>query len=303
VSSEAILTRFLLGLAAGLAAGAFVVGFVVEPPSSGAVLGAGQAQGTWATPAELAWLERLGRWNHRLGANTTSCSAELAAVGPAPTARLRPALSAFRLACSQFDRGRDGTPLRYRADQMLPPGEVRPLPVVTGDVQISRIEPRFGQIASALARKAVEVRCWSASDWPHLMREERAYTSGLGPGVLGFAGIGGARVNLAPEVCDSLVTLAYRQRRPADELMAAAVVTLSHEAQHSKGVTAEAVAECYAIQVARRTAMKLGARPDYAASLVRTYWRKYDQELPAYRSAECRRGGALDLGFADSIWR
>jgi hypothetical protein len=35
---------------------------------------------------------------------------------------------------------------------------------------------------------------------------------------------------------------------------------------------------------------------------VRTYWRHYAEELPAYRSAECRQGGKLDLGRADSIW-
>jgi hypothetical protein len=217
---------------------------------------------------------------------------DLADVGPAPTERLRRALTSFRRACSRFDRGEDGTALLLRADQMLPPGELRHLPVVAGDVRASRIEPRFGLIASALAGKEVEVRCWSAGDWAHLMREERAYTRGrLGPGVLGFAGIGGARVNLAPEVCDALVTLAYRGRPAEPLLVASAVVTLSHEAQHSTGVVEEGVAECKAVQVAHRTAMKLGARRDYAASLVRTYWQQYDQALPSYRSPECRHGG------------
>ncbi|HEY8791430.1 MAG TPA: hypothetical protein VIL96_00925 [Gaiellaceae bacterium] len=50
------------------------------------------------------------------------------------------------------------------------------------------------------------------------------------------------------------------------------------------------------------TAIKLGASTAYAAALVRTYWRHYAEELPAYRSAECRQGGKLDLGRADSIW-
>jgi hypothetical protein len=303
MSSGDVLCRFLMGLAGTLACASLFVGCAIDR-QTGEVLGAGQERGPWATPAELAWLEKLGRWNERLGARTASCSADLADVGPAPTERLRPALASFRLACSRFDRGEDGGALLLRADQMVPPGELRQLPVVAGDVRVSRIEPRFGRIASALTGKEVEVRCWSAADWARLMREEQAYTHGrLGLHVLGFAGIGGARVNVALEVCDALVTLAYRHRPAEQLLVAAAVVTLTHEAQHAKGVVEEAVAECNAIQIAHRTAMKLGARPDYAASLVRTYWRQYDHALPSYRSPECRRGGAPDLGDADSIWR
>jgi hypothetical protein len=118
------------------------------------------------------------------------------------------------------------------------------------------------------------------------MREEHAYTGGLlGRDTLGFAGIKGARVNLGPEICDSLAALAYRSARPADEgvmlMLGAAVVTLTHEAQHSSGVEAEAVAECRAIQLAHRTAMQLGADPAYAASLIGADWLQYDQELTA----------------------
>jgi hypothetical protein len=139
------------------------------------------------------------------------------------------------------------------------------------------------------------------------MREERSYTHGqLGSETLGFAGIGGTRVNLAPAVCAGLVDLAYNRVRPTDEagqlMLAAAVVTLSHEPQHSKGIADESVAECNAIQLANGTAIKLGASPAYAAALVQTYWRHYGDELPAYRSPDCSRGGKLDLGRGDSIW-
>jgi hypothetical protein len=229
-------------------------------------------------------------------------------VGPAPSRRLGQALEVFRRACAQLEQGHAASALLLQADQMLPPGKLSDLPVVAGDVGHSRIEPRFGRVASALAGKAIEVRCWSTGDWHRLMREEHAYTSGLlGKDTLGFAGINGARVNLAPQICDSLAALAYRHVWPADAgarlMLGASVVTLTHEAQHSSGVMAEDVAECRAIQLAHRTAMQLGAGPAYAASLVRAYWQQYDHELPEYRSGECRRGGALDLGHADSIWR
>jgi hypothetical protein len=260
-----------------------------------------------------------------------SCAADLTTkVGAPPTARLRRAFDTFGVACRHLQRfhgaitaaidqgqsselgkaqaeAKRAAGLLLAADQMLPPGEVRSLPVVAGEAEQSRLEPRFGQVASAIAAKEVEVRCWSESDWHRLMREEQAYTHGkLGSGTLGFAGIRGTRVNLGPAVCDGLVDLAYRRARPADDagqlMLAAAVVTLSHEPQHSIGIADESVAECNAIQLASGTAVKLGASAAYAAVLVRTYWRHYGEELPAYRSSDCRKGGRLDLGHADSIW-
>jgi hypothetical protein len=366
VSSKGFFVRFLLGLLGSLALLSLGVGCAVSSrQAQGQVLGAGATGGSWATPAELAWLAKLGAWDTRLlrGLSSAarvertprlaqkllnrdgetmdlhsralepagSCAADLSTkVGPAPTPRLQRAFDTFHLACMHLQRFHGAITLAIderqeseigkaqeaanraavvllKADQMLPPGEVRPLPVIAGDVQQSRLEPRFGRIASALAGKKVEVRCWSGADWHHLMREERSYTHGrLGADTLGFAGIGGTRVNLAPAVCDGLVDLAYNRARPADEadrlMLAAAVVTFSHEPQHSKGIAAESVAECNAIQFANGTAIELGARPSYATALVRTYWRHYGEELPTYRSAECRKGGKLDLRRADSIW-
>jgi hypothetical protein len=357
--------RFLLGLAGSLAAVLLAAVFTGSSQrAEGHVLGAGVTSGSWATPAELAWLAKLGSWDTRLlrglqsaaRVETTprlaqklmkrdgktvvlhsralepagSCDADLTTtVGAPPTARLHRAFETFRLACKHLQRfhgaitlaingqdseignaqaeGRRAAALLRSADQMLPPGEVRSLPVIAGDVGQSRVEPRFGGVASELAGKQLEVRCWSGADWDRLIREESSYTHGkLGANTLGFAGIGGARVNLGPAVCDGLVDLAYRRARPTDDarqlMLAAAVVTLSHEPQHSKGIAEESVAECNAIQLAGGTAIKLGASPAYAATLVRTYWRHYGEELPPYRSSECRKGGKLDLGRADSIW-
>lgn len=365
MSSGGFLLRFLLGLAGSLAVVSLAVVFTGSSQhAEGHVLGAGVTSGSWATPAELAWLEKLGSWDTRLlrglqsaaRVETTprlaqklmkrdgrmvvlhsralepagSCAADLTtAVGAPPTTRLHRAFDTFRLACRHLQRfhgaitlaingqdselgkaqaeGKRAAGLLRSADQMLPPGEVRSLPVIAGDVGQSRVEPRFGGIASALAGKQLEVRCWSGADWDRLIREESSYTHGkLGANTLGFAGIGGSRVNLGPAACDGLVDLAYRRARPTDEagqlMLAAAVVTLSHEPQHSIGIAGESVAECNAIQLANGTAIKLGASPAYAAALVRMYWRQYEEELPAYRSSECRRGGKLDLGRADSIW-
>jgi hypothetical protein len=345
VSSEGFFVRFLLGLLGSLAVVALAVGWTVSNRTvESHVLAAGGAEGSWATSSELVWLGRLGAWDTRLlrglqlaaqpelgraRAEKTepagSCTTDLERkVGPAPTARLRHALDVFALACVHLERFHSAAtqgsvvPLAQReanraaslllqGDQMLPPGEVRSLPVIGGVAAVSRVEPRFGRVASALAGKQVEVRCWSKADWQRLMREESVYTQGkLGADTLGFAGIGASRINLAPSVCDSLLQLAYRHARPSAEAgrlsLAAAVVTLSHEPAHSRGIADEAVAECQALQLANGTALKLGASPAYAASLVREYWSHYGEELPAYRSTECRPGGKLDLGNASSIW-
>jgi hypothetical protein len=287
------------------------------------------------TPRLIRGLLRHDRLTLRLHARAlepvASCSADLLhRVGSAPTQRAERALDTFRRACTHLqrfhaaitlaiDQGRDyqfrraqregkqGVGIFREADRMLPPGEQRRLPVLRRDMAQSRVEPRFGLVASALAGKPVEVRCWSMPDWRRLMGEERAYTSGrLGGDTLGFAGIGGSRINLAPDVCDGLVDLAYNGARPTDAggrfLLAAGIVTLSHESQHSGGIAAEAVAECNGIQIAHRAAIRLGAGRRYAASLVRTYWDHYAAEPERYTSPECREGGALDLGYAGSVW-
>ncbi len=318
MTSGGIALRFALGMVAGLVAVAVAFGFASaghSAPERGGVLGAGQRTDGWATPIEIAWLSKLGAWDSRLlgglqtSARAAGCSAGLAQIGRAPTARTARALVLFRQACSRFERAETsaGGALLREADQLLPPGEVRFLPVIAGQSAVSRIEPRFGEIASALAGKQVEVRCWSRRDWSRLLREELSYTGGsVGYSTLGFAGVDGSRANLAPQVCEGLVSLAYDHFRPVEAasqlMLAAAVVTLSHEPQHSMGVADEATAECNAIQLAAGTARKLGASPAYAGSLVRTYWSRYQQELPAYRSAECRAGGALDLRDPGTVW-
>jgi hypothetical protein len=169
------------------------------------------------------------------------------------------------------------------------------------------IEALANHVASVLADKRVRVRCWSTSQWPRLTRRESVHADGkLNSATLGFADIGGTRINLSPTVCDGLADLVDRNVRPKDEVgrlrLAAALVTLTHEPQHSKGVAAEAVAECNAIQLAPLTARTLGVPRHYAAMLVQTYWRHYGNALPGYRSPECRKGGALDLHRPESVW-
>jgi hypothetical protein len=233
VSSEGFLLRFFLGLAGSLAAVALTVGCAVHQRSTeGRVLGAGVEDGSWASPAEIAWLGKLGAWDSRLlrGLQTAarvestpgladklmhrdgrtmvmharalepagSCDSDLTTkVGSAPTVRLERAYDTFRTACAHLQRFHNAIRLAVsqrqastideaqqeakragavllQADQMLPPGEVRALPVIAGKTEQSRIEPR--RRIEPAGGQADEVRCWSTATG--LMMRKGSYTHG-----------------------------------------------------------------------------------------------------------------------------
>jgi hypothetical protein len=188
------------------------------------------------------------------------------------------------------------------------PANTRELPVADGVTLDTRIEPLFGEVASALVGTEVEARCWSPADWARLMREMKTFTAGrLHPDTVGFTGFGDQRVNLSSEVCGGLVALAYEKRRPIEGFevveIALGVSILMHEAQHASGVFNEAVAECLGIQQIRAAAERLGADERYARGLALTYWHELYPTLPRfYRSRDCRDGGGLDQHPSSSMW-
>jgi hypothetical protein len=95
----------LLGLCASLCALVLAAGCAVTQ-ISGAVVG--PDGGSWATQAELTWLEKLGAWDQRLmrglGPTVTCTSDLLRRVGPPPSERLRIAQAAFGRACKHLER-------------------------------------------------------------------------------------------------------------------------------------------------------------------------------------------------------
>jgi hypothetical protein len=146
----------------------------------------------------------------------------------------------------------------------------------------------------------VAVRCWDEATWS---RTRAAF----GRRIAAFTMADDSLINVEGHVCGWLAWLSYDHARPVDgsqlELAAYAVALLSHESQHARGFRAEAVAECYGMQSIRRTSALLGIDPAYADLLARTYGtQEYPRNLPGYRSAECRSGGALDLTPDDGVW-
>jgi hypothetical protein len=173
----------------------------------------------------------------------------------------------------------------------------RSLPVGSGQTDESRIEPRLSQAASALTLQDIEVRCWSAEDWPRMHKEYNAYSRDRGDPA-GF--VTGATAHISPKHCETLARFLYGHERPATaegvEEVAEAVGLVAHETEHLFETGAgEAETECHAAQDVRRLARLLGAPSSYAARLATVYWRDvYPSQPPGYRSKQCRKGGSFD---------
>lgn len=190
------------------------------------------------------------------------------------------------------------------------PSDDRALPTVGAPSTVSRIEPRFSAITSRLAGKPIEVRCWNAADWSQLDGEWIAWTDGAvtTQALLAYYRKSNlSRLQASPQLCGPLVSFMYRNARPkndtpAKRALVQAVRALSHETQHLIGHPEEDVAECYGMQRVRPVARWLGATKDYAAGLARLAWSRYPSLPEAYRSADCRNGGSLDLNPLTAVW-
>jgi hypothetical protein len=173
----------------------------------------------------------------------------------------------------------------------------RPLASIAAPSSRSRIDPVFGRVASALAGRRVEVRCWSAADWPRVTRLDPVTTGG-------FADLAAGTVNLPPGVCASLDTLAYapgHRFASATWEQIAAVHVLAHEAAHlGQAGASESHAECDAVQTTERAARLLGVDGPYARWMAALDWEHLYPRLPSsYRTDDCRPGGPLDLGLPE----
>ena len=76
------------------------------------------------------------------------------------------------------------------------------LPTVRAETTASHVDPALGSVASKLAGRTVEVRCWSQSDWSRIRRAR-------GDSAVGFADLDASRISLAPMVCRPLMSLVY----------------------------------------------------------------------------------------------
>ena len=183
----------------------------------------------------------------------------------------------------------------------------RPLPVRTGEVDASRIEPRLGRVASTLASRPVQLRCWSSADWPGVLDDWRAYTAERQEAIGFVTSFDRGQLSLAPDICGRLAAFAYGGARPRAGPkaldIAEAVETLGHEAEHLVSPGTEAETECYGMQDIRRTVRLLGASRSYADRLAGVLARPLSREAqelqdPSVPGRRTARPQPFELGVA-----
>jgi hypothetical protein len=162
----------------------------------------------------------------------------------------------------------------------------RDLPTLASETNVSHIDPKLSAVASTLVGHPVEVRCWSASDWAHILRVNGRHDAG-------FTNPQTSRIQLSPAVCRPLMALRYRSIEPAETSIQAlslsfAVVVFGHEAGHLVIGRNEAAAECFGLRSARGTAMLIGADAAYASFLEALYRNDiYPRRAALYRAGGC----------------
>jgi hypothetical protein len=194
-----------------------------------------------------------------------------------------------------------------RVDEL---GRHRPLPAwsisfwlslaLTFAVPVMRtalLERRLSDAASTVVGSPVLVHCQT-------LGESWLRAGGhLGWVSWGADGVPERRTVLAGSTCGHLrAWLGHRGTETTfDEMIAVHVLT--HESMHMAGRLNEAEAECAAVQRDALTAILLGARPESAQTLARSYWlQAYPRMTEAYSSPSCVPGGGLDERVLWAPW-
>ena len=153
------------------------------------------------------------------------------------------------------------------------------------------LERRLGEVASLVAGRPAQVRCEDFSDGEIVARRRRPVQRSLRPDVCSHL------VHFMQTPAGAEACLAARRCDERTETSAEALKILAHESYHLPGVKNEAAAECYAMQAVPRVARSLAgvSFADAHGLAVIVYLVSYPGMPPAYRSGECRPGGALDL--------
>jgi hypothetical protein len=169
---------------------------------------------------------------------------------------------------------------------------------------------RYGEIASEIAGRPVEVRC--PGFWARLL--EASPNEGLVPVENGRVG---DHTDLSVEICDALDDVVGGRagdalaclhapapvcRRRLDAV-AFGVEALTHESWHLRGFLDEAQTECYTLQTSWQTGVRLGL-PTAEALALADYFRRelYPRMEAVYHGAACVPGGPWDLHPETPAW-
>ncbi len=174
-------------------------------------------------------------------------------------------------------------------------GRLRPFPVVgvavlvlgavalaTPGVLRARLEHRLSAVTSTLAGVSTSVHCQSFGQSMVDAGNELGFVRWGANGTPEHATL------IKRDQCNDLAAYLRSDHRAPTEQQVVAVHVLTHEAMHMSGLTAEAAAECAAVEQDARTAELLGAAPDQARALAQRYWRTvYPRLTDEYRDPRC----------------
>ncbi len=164
-------------------------------------------------------------------------------------------------------------------------------------VRHHRLEQRLVAVATDLVGTPVRVRCQTAG------QEFVDAGAELGYVRYGADGVPEHATLIKRAQCAALADYLGSDKADPGRDEVVAVHVLTHEAMHMAGETAEAVAECRAVQRDARTAELLGATPEQARRLAAAYVRNVLPQMPEeYLSPDCVAGGALDERLTSSPW-
>ena len=190
---------------------------------------------------------------------------------------------------------------------------------------LGRVAP-FPKISVGLSL-ALALSCavpLAVQGWVESRLERAAVTVAGGPVTVHCQGLGQAFLDLGPELgfvrwgTDGVPERSTLiKRSPCAHLRAwlwsatshptldqvIAVHVLTHEAMHLAGHYGEAEAECLAMQHDSEMAQLLGATPENADALARSFWvNVYPRMAGDYVSAGCTADGPLDESPGDQHW-
>ena len=164
-------------------------------------------------------------------------------------------------------------------------------------VRHHRLEQRLSAVASDLVGAPATVHCQTAG------QEFVDAGAELGYVRWGRDGVPEHQTLVKHAQCGDLADYLGGGKDAPSEDEVVAVHVLTHEAMHMAGETAEALAECQAVQRDARTAELLGATPEQARRLAVAYYAAVFPRMPEeYRSEDCIPGGRLDEGLPTAPW-
>jgi hypothetical protein len=261
------------------------------------------------TPAEVGWIRAyailtIAIYDEDLGPPAGPrlveiCRERVEDLGRPPTDRLEPAAELTAEVCPLLARRgehRRALDTIDHADDLLRPllRDEQPLDLRAGVTERSRADIALSSVASRGAKRPVEVRCWTETDWLRIVEEENAWTASGDDAdeLFGWADEGADRIHMRLDQCNTISRLAddgFPAEGPEARREAAdSIATLAHEIEHFlSDDDDEAEVECAALRSLVSVAGRVGLDPADARAAAELYRTEVYPDLPDEYHGDC----------------